>query len=92
MKDAKLPLGFRDNCAHLLIPLNQCAAASQRHLSRARSATVSPEPLFAPFWFHLRLSSPLLASKSSKLVPQMAPKPQKVTPRTLIFIKKQWKT
>ncbi|EOD41134.1 NADH-ubiquinone oxidoreductase B18 subunit [Emiliania huxleyi CCMP1516] len=24
MKDAKLPLGFRDNCAHLLIPLNQC--------------------------------------------------------------------
>ena len=48
MKDAKLPLGFRDNCAHLLIPLNQCAAASQRHLSRARSATVSPQPLFAP--------------------------------------------
>lgn len=23
MRDAKVPLGFRDNCAHLLIPLNE---------------------------------------------------------------------
>ncbi|KAK0721031.1 NADH-ubiquinone oxidoreductase B18 subunit-domain-containing protein [Lasiosphaeris hirsuta] len=24
MHDAKLPLAYRDSCAHLLIPLNQC--------------------------------------------------------------------
>mmetsp|Transcript_11233 Transcript_11233/g.37194 ORF Transcript_11233/g.37194 Transcript_11233/m.37194 type:complete len:132 (+) Transcript_11233:2-397(+) len=24
MRDGKVPLGFRDNCAHLLIPLNEC--------------------------------------------------------------------
>ncbi|KAF9998162.1 NADH dehydrogenase 1 beta subcomplex subunit 7 ndufb7 [Entomortierella chlamydospora] len=24
MKDARLPLGYRDSCAHLLIPLNKC--------------------------------------------------------------------
>ena len=24
MKDAKIPLEWRDNCAHLLIPLNKC--------------------------------------------------------------------
>lgn len=51
MKDAKLPLGFRDNCAHLLIPLNQCAAASQRHLSRAPlrdRPPLSPADLFDP--------------------------------------------
>ncbi|KAK5944416.1 hypothetical protein PMZ80_003698 [Knufia obscura] len=24
MSDAKLPLAYRDSCAHLLIPLNQC--------------------------------------------------------------------
>lgn len=24
MKANRLPLGFRDSCAHLLIPLNQC--------------------------------------------------------------------
>lgn len=24
MRDARLPLAYRDSCAHLLIPLNQC--------------------------------------------------------------------
>lgn len=24
MRDAKVPLAYRDNCAHLLIPLNRC--------------------------------------------------------------------
>jgi len=24
MRDAKLPLAYRDSCAHLLIPLNRC--------------------------------------------------------------------
>ncbi|KAF3073650.1 hypothetical protein TsFJ059_005565 [Trichoderma semiorbis] len=24
MRDAKLPLAYRDSCAHLLIPLNKC--------------------------------------------------------------------
>ena len=24
MSDAKLPLAYRDSCAHLLIPLNRC--------------------------------------------------------------------
>ena len=24
MSDARLPLAYRDNCAHLLIPLNRC--------------------------------------------------------------------
>lgn len=24
MSDAKLPLAYRDSCAHLLIPLNKC--------------------------------------------------------------------
>jgi len=23
MRDAKIPLNFRDNCAHLLVPLNE---------------------------------------------------------------------
>jgi NADH dehydrogenase (ubiquinone) 1 beta subcomplex subunit 7 len=28
MKAAKIPLGFRDNCAHLLIGLNECRQAN----------------------------------------------------------------
>ncbi|CCG81521.1 putative NADH-ubiquinone oxidoreductase B18 subunit [Taphrina deformans PYCC 5710] len=28
MAQAKLPLGYRDNCAHLLIPLNKCRSAT----------------------------------------------------------------
>ena len=24
MKEQRIPLGYRDSCAHLLIPLNQC--------------------------------------------------------------------
>lgn len=36
MKAARLPLEFRDQCAHLLIPLNECRYASCR-LSRLRA-------------------------------------------------------
>lgn len=28
MSDAKLPLAYRDSCAHLLIPLNKCRPAN----------------------------------------------------------------
>lgn len=28
MRDAKLPLAYRDSCAHLLIPLNRCRVDS----------------------------------------------------------------
>jgi NADH dehydrogenase (ubiquinone) 1 beta subcomplex subunit 7 len=28
MKANRVPLGFRDSCAHLLIPLNQCRLRS----------------------------------------------------------------
>jgi NADH dehydrogenase (ubiquinone) 1 beta subcomplex subunit 7 len=28
MKDARLPLEYRDYCAHLLIPLNECRLAT----------------------------------------------------------------
>ncbi|ORX90007.1 hypothetical protein K493DRAFT_318268 [Basidiobolus meristosporus CBS 931.73] len=28
MADARIPLAFRDSCAHLLIPLNKCREAS----------------------------------------------------------------
>ncbi|GAO15841.1 hypothetical protein UVI_02051770 [Ustilaginoidea virens] len=28
MRDARLPLAYRDSCAHLLIPLNKCRKAT----------------------------------------------------------------
>lgn len=43
MRDGKVPLGFRDNCAHLLIPLNECVRthACQRRKQSAGGAVVS---------------------------------------------------
>jgi hypothetical protein len=46
MRDGKVPLGFRDNCAHLLIPLNECvrAYACQHHTLAERPCWLPPLP------------------------------------------------
>lgn len=60
MRDAKLPLAYRDSCAHLLIPLNRCRVdtyylpwkcnVSNPRLSPTKAAATLPLP-FPPLLF-----------------------------------------
>lgn len=61
MRDARLPLAYRDSCAHLLIPLNKCREATwYAPWKCVASLPPPPGPLPSPLLPPPRASSPSL--------------------------------
>lgn len=72
MRDAKLPLAYRDSCAHLLIPLNRCRVDTYYLPWKCNVSTPDSHPRTtppSPLPSHLLPSTPVALSPRQLLPP-----------------------